>query len=297
MRFFHYSLPVDPSRIQFNFETTLRRHNISAPPNALDALFSKLKLMGSSDGANLDSPFPLVRSEAAAHNHAKKMQAALGGKDGPKLGKCQQILSEFYGFGKWDFFKTAIMEFSKIKMAAETQTASGMLQSILAAGLPQKTAMSKSGLTTADVEKNDILVTKKASETVVEAMPDRQLGFEETAMILAEEQADRLLAMEEAALITAEEEADRQFAFEEAAMILAEEQAGRLLAMEEAALIAAEDEADRSVAEEEDDNEDFEEDVLFDGHRDWVDDLDPDMQDFADQFGSKEEFDEYMESI
>jgi hypothetical protein len=59
------------------------------------------------------SPFPLVQTLKAAHNHAKKLKKCFIDPQAVPLGKCQQVLAELYGFGKWDFFTSALKRFQQ----------------------------------------------------------------------------------------------------------------------------------------------------------------------------------------
>lgn len=109
MQFFRCSLPIDPHRLQLRFLNVLERHELALAPAVADSLFAGLVAFATDSDCGLACPFPLVSCVKNAHRHAKKIKAALGGP-GAKLGKCQQVLAEFYGFGKWDWFTAALEE-------------------------------------------------------------------------------------------------------------------------------------------------------------------------------------------
>ena len=113
MIFFRLTSPLNPARIQLNFNNALKRNGIEISSEALELLFARVHQMSSATGGDSNSPFPLLQTVAAAHSHAKTLKAALGGKTGPKLGKYQQILADFYGYGKWDFFTRAVADFAQ----------------------------------------------------------------------------------------------------------------------------------------------------------------------------------------
>ena len=111
MTFFRFHPPIDAKQIQSRFIRTLERHNIMIHPDSIGNIFAKLNDFDKYPNSNLSCPFPLISCVKNAYNHAKKMKAALQNESKIKLGKCQQILADFYGFNKWEFFIDTVLRF------------------------------------------------------------------------------------------------------------------------------------------------------------------------------------------
>lgn len=125
MAFYLYQTPIDPVSIKESFNKSLNHFNLPDSYEIWDELFRGLNYfaadVSNEDGIKLSCPFPLVHSVKSAKSHAKKIKKVLSGENGPSLGKCQQLLAHFYGFGKWDFFTKGVSEFEDIIREVTTE--------------------------------------------------------------------------------------------------------------------------------------------------------------------------------